>query len=256
MQNITNIYFDRICKEKFLINDPEAMIGRAKDVIQELQEQLDQYLSSESELDEEEKEVLTADTKDLINEIKKEYKNQNDVIGLSYHPMADFYVLDSTENTYDNVKDYYKEWREDTMSAETDLRLVTTMKGYKEFQKEMKNQIQEESNLRFVFENIPIKEKCKDIVYLGWNGISYDEFCAIEEITLQLRERGHSYRMATLGESATDIEETIYTNPKDKDRYIPSPCIKKEFNETEMKQQLKDYSKDFEKAKDNEMEAD
>ncbi len=256
MQNITNTYFDRICKEKFLINDPEAMIGRAKDVLQELQEQLDQFLNSERELDEEEREIVTAETKDLIDEIKKEYPNQNDVIGLGYHPMADFYVLDSTEDTFKNVKEYYQEWREDTMSAETDLRLVTTMRGYKEFQKEIKKQMEENPRLEFIFDDIPIKEKCKDIVYLGWNGLSYDEFCAIEEITLQLRERGHSYRMTTLGESATDISEIIYTSSKDKDRYIPFPCVRKEFNEDEMKQQLKDYAKDFERTKDNEMEVD
>ena len=256
MQNIINTYFDRICKEKFLVNDPEEMIGRAKDVLQELQEQFDQYLSSESELDEEEKEFISSEYKGLIEEIKKDVPNKNDVISLGYHPMADFYVLDSKEDTYKNVKDYYQEWREDTMSAKTDLRLVTTMKGYKEFQKEIKQQMEENPRLGFIFDDIPIKEKCKDIVYLGWNGISYDEFCAIEEITLQLREKDISYRMATLGESATDIEETIYTSQKDKDRYIPSPCIKKEFNETEMKQQLKDYAKDFEKTKDNEMEAD
>lgn len=256
MQNITNTYFDRICKEKFLINDPEAMIGRAKDVLQELQEQLDQYLSSENELDEEEKEVLTSDTKDLIDEIKKGYPNENDVISLAYHPMADFYVLHSRKDAYNNVRDYYQEWREDTMSAETDLRLVTTMKGYKEFQKEMKNKIQEERNLRWVLESIDIKEKCKDIVYLGWNGLSYDEFCAIEEITLQLREKDITYRMTTLGESATDIEETNYISSKDDRRFIPSPCVKKEFNEEAMKQQLKCYADIFVQTKDNEMEAD
>lgn len=142
------------------------------------------------------------------------------------------------------------------MSSRTDLRLVTTIKGYKEFQTEMKKQIEQEPNLSSILESIDIKEKSKDIVYLGWNDLLYDDVCAIQNVTLELREKDISYRIATLGESLEDIETIEYTSKKDEKKLIPSPSIRREFDELDFKRQLKYYANSYDKEHNQEMEAD
>ena len=44
-----------------------------------------------------------------IEEIQKEYRNKNNVIGLYNHPMAGFYVLQDKYTLYKDLKDYYNE---------------------------------------------------------------------------------------------------------------------------------------------------
>ena len=110
MQEQINKYFEKLCSDIFFKNDDETIIGRAKDVINNLNEQLDYAKKELDPVDEkEELEIITEETEDLIQEIKDIYLNLNDVIMISFHPMAGFYTLQSREKTLEELKDYINE---------------------------------------------------------------------------------------------------------------------------------------------------
>lgn len=112
MQKLINEYFAKLCSDKFFINDDEIIIGKAKDVIDNLQQQSRYVNNPNNNVDDEEIEFITSEVKNLIKEIKKEYPNENDVIELSFHPMADFYVLVDKESLCEELKEYYDELEE------------------------------------------------------------------------------------------------------------------------------------------------
>ena len=55
---------------------------------------------------------ITLETTSLIEEIQKKYHNLNNVIGIFYHPMADFYTLQDKNKLFDTLKEYYNESEE------------------------------------------------------------------------------------------------------------------------------------------------
>ena len=50
MQELINEFFDKLCKNKFFKNDDEEIIGKAKDVIQNLNEQIEYVMNEENEI--------------------------------------------------------------------------------------------------------------------------------------------------------------------------------------------------------------
>lgn len=109
MQNLINKYFSKICSDKFFKNDEEVIIGKAKDVIKELEEQLEFVNSPEMSFDVDSIIFMTKEVKLLIKEIQDTYSNDNDVIEIALHPMAGFYVLQERETLFEELKEYYEE---------------------------------------------------------------------------------------------------------------------------------------------------
>ena len=105
-QELINQHFHRLCNEKFLKNDDERIIGKAKDVIENLQEQIRYVKNPDNDIDEEEREFIVSEANELIKEIQETYNNQNDVISISFNPMAGFYMLESTKSLLDDLVDY------------------------------------------------------------------------------------------------------------------------------------------------------
>ncbi len=114
MQKLINKYFKKLCSDNNLINDnDEVVIGKAKDIIQRLKEEVEYVNNPENDVDEESIEFITQETKELIEEIESKYKNKNDIIEIRVHPMTDFYTLVEKENLYNDLKEYYEEEIED-----------------------------------------------------------------------------------------------------------------------------------------------
>lgn len=113
MQEKINKYFEKLCSDIFFKNDDEVIIGRVKNVINNLNKQLD-YSKKELDPVEEQEELafITEETEDLIQEIKDTYLNENDVMMLSFHPMAGFYVLCDKKKLLQELKEYYDEMEE------------------------------------------------------------------------------------------------------------------------------------------------
>lgn len=112
MQSLINEYFSKLCSDKFFINDGENIIGRTKDIIEELEQESKYVSNPNNKISKEEVEFITNEAKDLINEIKKEYSNEDDVIKISLHPMVGFYTLIDKESLCEELKEYYDELEE------------------------------------------------------------------------------------------------------------------------------------------------
>ena len=111
MQEKINEYFNKLCKEKFFRND-EALIGKAKDVIDDLEQNAD-YVKNDNSLDKQEANFIIKETSKLVKKIKKEHPNLDDVIKLYDNEMGEFTELVETEILYNEMKEYYEEEYED-----------------------------------------------------------------------------------------------------------------------------------------------
>ena len=107
MQNLINFYFSKLCDSKFFKNDDEVIIGKAKDVIENLNQQVEYVKNPDNNIAEEEIEFITDEAKSLINEIEHNFSNKDDVIEISLSPMSGFYVLVDTEDLLEELKEYY-----------------------------------------------------------------------------------------------------------------------------------------------------
>lgn len=112
MQNLINKYFNKLCSDKFFKNDEECIIGKAKDVIKNLEQQAEYVNNPKNNVDEENIVFITNEVKILIKEIQDTYSNCNDVIEIALHPMAGFYVLQEKETLFKELKEYYEEMEE------------------------------------------------------------------------------------------------------------------------------------------------
>lgn len=112
MQKLINKYFNKLCSDKFFQYDDEIIIGKVKDVIQDLKEQIEYVKEPKNNFDKEEIKFITNEAKKLINEIQNTYSNKNDIIELVVHPMLGFYSLGDRKNLYEELKMYYDELEE------------------------------------------------------------------------------------------------------------------------------------------------
>lgn len=108
-QFFINNYFKKLSNTKFFRNDEDAIIGKAKDVIKNLQDQINYVENLHNDISEENKNMIITGANLLIKEIQQHYHNKNNVVGLYNHPMAGFYVLQDKYTLYKDLKDYYNE---------------------------------------------------------------------------------------------------------------------------------------------------
>ena len=112
-QFLINRYFHKLCKEKFLKNDEDAVIGSAKDVIQFLKENIEYAKNDKNIIGEEWSEYVISESTNLIDEIDRNYKNKKNIVGLFNHPMSGYFVLQEKQSLFEDLKEYYDELEED-----------------------------------------------------------------------------------------------------------------------------------------------
>ena len=112
MQQKINEYFNKLTSEKFFKYEDEKIIGKAKDVICDLKEQVKYIKNQKNKIDKEECKYLVKEANSLIKEIKKKYKNMDHVIKIEVHPMSGFYCLVEKKDLYEELKEYYEEMEE------------------------------------------------------------------------------------------------------------------------------------------------
>lgn len=112
MKELINEIFSNICNGKFLRNDDEVIIGKVKDVIDNLKQQTEFVNNSDNKLDEDEIKSITAQVNELIEQINNMYPNIEDVIKIEIHPMTGFYILADKKSLLEDLKEYYGEMEE------------------------------------------------------------------------------------------------------------------------------------------------
>ena len=140
------------------------------------------------------------------------------------------------------------------MGYETEVRVITTQKGFRELNKFADMKLEESIEVAKILKEPDINEKYKDIVRLGWADMRSSEVELLKSCMSSFIEKDITYRALYLGENLEDIEESCYTSKNDKKSYIPYITIVREFDDEEDKKQLDIYAK--ENSNEEEMECE
>ena len=139
------------------------------------------------------------------------------------------------------------------MGYRSDVRIVMSKNGFKEFKKQVKNHIRnykrrnivkgsvsdEYNSVYNLLDNVDISKEYvddKNKIYFGWDYLKwydgYEEVDAIMDSLSKLEDKGYGYSFARLGESQSDYEE-LYANPtfKDNINYLDMPPLIREFDD-------------------------
>ena len=121
----------------------------------------------------------------------------------------------------------------------SDIRIVTSINGFKKLQEYINNYIHEHSEnkqLTNILDNIDLKYESNKQCYFGWNGYSWDEYFNknVELIMDGLRElecNNYSYRFYRLGEDMDDYEEHHFDSTIESEKDLEYPNITRQFDD-------------------------
>jgi len=133
-----------------------------------------------------------------------------------------------------------------------DVRMITTTNAFN-ILNELTEQVNGET-IKDIIESADINKTYGDIVYIGWDYIDEPTAELIESSMYELEENDVSFRLTIIGEYDEDIEESIYTSPKDEEKNIPHPSVIRSFDEKDMEEQLKGYDNYINNTTDKEMD--
>lgn len=135
------------------------------------------------------------------------------------------------------------------MGYRSDVRIVTSKKGFDELRKFTDN-ILKEKNWKYG----NLLDQCKMIYenkyskYFGWDSIKWYEYCddyvsvdAIMKGLNHLREQDLSYRYARLGESLDDYEESYYESDQEDEQDLEYPCLLRQFDDNYTIENMMEY---------------
>lgn len=125
------------------------------------------------------------------------------------------------------------------MGYRSDVRILTTKKGFKELKKFTDNYLKEKN---YTYGNL--LDDCKMIhennysKYFGWDSIKwYDDIEGFEDVTAimeglnHLTEKDYSYRFARIGESYDDYEELSHESDIEEEQDLAYPSMLREFDD-------------------------
>ena len=123
------------------------------------------------------------------------------------------------------------------MGYRSDVRIVTTKKGYEELKKFNDNYLSKQKGEQYnLLDNCDIKMENDYSYYFGWNWVkwyegSYPDVDAIVEGLQHLKDNDLSYRFARMGESYDDYEEYSYESEKEEEQDLEYPSTLREFDD-------------------------
>ncbi len=128
------------------------------------------------------------------------------------------------------------------MGYRSDVRIVTSKKGYEELEKHVKNYLGKDNTDFNLLDNTDVLIKGKNGILIGWNSIKWYEHSAFKEIDAiesgmnHLADKELGYRFARIGESYDDYEEKSEDGKEDDD--LPYPSMIREFDDTYVEEEL------------------
>ena len=123
------------------------------------------------------------------------------------------------------------------MGYRSDVRIVTTRKGFDELKKYTEKYLKEK-NYTFgnLLDDLDINHETKTAKYFGWNAIKWYEDCedyedvdAVMSGLSHLEKNNFSYRYARIGESYDDYEEQYFDSSKKEEQGLEYPFITRDF---------------------------
>ena len=123
------------------------------------------------------------------------------------------------------------------MGYRSDVRIITTKKGFDELNNYVKKYLKEKGNYDYnLLDNLKFKAENDYAVYFGWNYLKwyegYDSVDAIVDGLNHLKENNRSYRFARLGESYDDYEEESFESDLEEEQDLDYPSMLREFDDS------------------------
>lgn len=124
--------------------------------------------------------------------------------------------------------------------AKSDVRIVTSKKGFEVLKNFVENYIKEHSEEKDIInllEKIDLKYENSKQCYFGWNEMTnWNEYFnksvgAISNGLMELEEHNYSYRFYRLGEDKEDYEEYHYDATREGEQDLEYPNIIREFDD-------------------------
>lgn len=122
------------------------------------------------------------------------------------------------------------------MGYRSDVRIITSKKGFKELNKYVKNYLKDSSKSDYnLMDNLKFKAENDYACYFGWNYLKwyegYDSVDAIINGLEHLKEKDMSYRFSRIGESYDDYEEESYESEKEAEQDLEYPSMLRGFDD-------------------------
>ncbi len=128
------------------------------------------------------------------------------------------------------------------MGYRSDVRIITSKKGYDHLMKFVRNAVNDDINQNLL-EQCDIKSVHHDCVYMGWDDIKwyegsdyYKDIDAIMDGLRDLDNNYYSYRYARIGEDYDDYEEKYADSEDDELKWYPS--LNRKFEDNEILQSM------------------
>ena len=131
------------------------------------------------------------------------------------------------------------------MGYRSDVRIITSKKGYEKLQNHVKKYLKSKKEDYNLLENADLRFVSNNGVLIGWNCIKWYEWSDYHDVDAimdgldKLKEEDFSYRYARIGESYEDIDEVYYDSNKYEDE-LPYIDIVREFGDHYMKNELEE----------------
>ena len=119
------------------------------------------------------------------------------------------------------------------MGYRSDVRIVTSKKGYKVLDDYVKKYLRDrDKNTNWNIMKRPnIKKETPYTTYIGWDCLKWYEFSDYEDVNAimtgldYLKENGYSYRYSSLGENYDDYDEQYYESDNEEEQDLVYPSI-------------------------------
>ena len=123
------------------------------------------------------------------------------------------------------------------MGYRSDVRIITTKKGFDELNNYVKKYLKEKGDYDYnLLDNLKFKAENDYAVYFGWNYLKwyegYDSVDAIVDGLNHLKENNMSYRFARLGENYDDYEEESFESDLEEEQDLDYPSMLREFDDS------------------------
>lgn len=123
------------------------------------------------------------------------------------------------------------------MGYRSDVRIITSKKGFKELNKYVKNYLKNSDEKNYnLLEDLNFKVENDYEVYFDWNYLkwyeSYDTVQAIHSGLNHLEDKDMSYRFARIGENYDDYEEYSHESEKEEEQDLEYPSMLREFDDS------------------------
>lgn len=123
------------------------------------------------------------------------------------------------------------------MGYRSDVRIITSKKGFEELNKYVKNYLSKttESNYNLM-DDLKFKVENKYSCYFGWNWVkwyenSYPSVDAVMSGLEHLREKDLSFRYSRIGENYDDYETDYHESEKEEEQDFEYPSMLREFDD-------------------------